>query len=119
MLREPPDVVVHRLVAGRRQRLAVAALQHQPARAGIVDVAALDAMAVAAGDPNAKLAVLRTWHASIRLLRPPDTSMPLPRDASTMNPRSVTCDASFSETSGAFNVDSTIRAPVISAGGQK
>ena len=56
MLREPPDVVVHGLVAGRRERLAVAAFQHQAARAGVVDVAALDAMARAARDANAQLA---------------------------------------------------------------
>ena len=46
MLREPPDVVVHRFVAGRRERLAVAAVQHKAARAGVVDVAALDAVAL-------------------------------------------------------------------------
>ena len=56
VLREPPDVVVHGLVARRRERLAVAAFQHETARAGIVDVAAFDAMAGAPRHPDAHLA---------------------------------------------------------------
>ena len=42
-------------MAGRRERLAIAALQDQPARAGVVDVAADDAVARSAGDADAEL----------------------------------------------------------------
>ena len=56
VLREPPDVIVDGLVAGRRERLAVATLQHQTAGARVVDVAALDAMARSPGHADADLA---------------------------------------------------------------
>ena len=56
MLGEPPDVIVHGLVAGWRERLAVAALQYESAGAGVVNVAALDAMARTARHADANLA---------------------------------------------------------------
>ena len=56
MLGEPPDVIVHGLMAGWRERLAVAPLQYESAGAGIVYVAALDAMARTARHADANLA---------------------------------------------------------------
>ena len=56
MLGEPPDVIVHGLMAGWRERLAVAPLQYESAGAGIVNVAALDAMARTARHADANLA---------------------------------------------------------------
>ena len=52
--REVPDVVVQGLVAAGRKGLAVAAFQDEAARAGVVDVAADDAVAGAAGDVDAQ-----------------------------------------------------------------
>ena len=43
-------------VAGGRERFAVAAGEHEAARAGVVDVAGFDSMLGAAGDADAEFA---------------------------------------------------------------
>ena len=119
MPREPPDVILQRLMAGGAERLAIAALEDQPAGAGVVNLAAGDPVAGASGDADAKLPHVADF-AGVDANAASSTHFDAIAQASLheKSAKADICSVPIT-TKGAFNVDRTIRAPAIVEGGHR